>query len=323
MSLFNFGAKSRNSRSKSRRFRARYFQQRVRNARSYHRQPRISPRAQTKISFRKRHLRYAFIFLAVTAILIVCCYYLFFAETFLVKEVVVLQNSQISEKDLESWVLETKNKRVFFFIPKNHILLLDQNSLLKIFSEHTSYISEIKNLKKIYPNKIEVTVEERSPVAVWQSAGNYFFIDKQGFAYEQIPAGYATSSSSYLKIIDTTNTPVVAGDDLNIDKILEFYIFVSENWGKIISSKPQEIQLGGRFGQDIRFVSVDGWVVYFDLNHDPKIQLRNLRLIIDQEVPVDRRTQLAYIDLRLSDKAYFCYKGEPCASIVVTQPIAD
>ena len=317
MGLFSF-KKSWQSRKKSARFRTRYFQQRITQARNYKRPTRIVPKAKTKISLRTQAFKLTFYKIIFLGIVLAIGYFLIISNLFLVTEVNVLGNEQVQSDKIESWVEDAGESRVWKLVPRNHILLLSEKRLYSILSEKTPYIFDVTRVSRKGINKIEITVEERVPLAIWKTGEKFFYIDKLGIAYEQVVSGYATSTENYIQIEDITETPIIVGEDLKILQVIEFFNKAFLNWDKNITPGIDYIKIPGRFGQEIQFFSKEGWAVIFDISTEAYKQVQSLRLILDQEIPPDRRKEVAYIDLRLPNKAYYCFQGEPC-SVIQTQ----
>ncbi|MFC1629892.1 hypothetical protein ACFL11_01590, partial [Patescibacteria group bacterium] len=53
--------------------------------------------------------------------------------------------------------------------------------------------------------------------------------------------------------------------------------------------------------------TLEGWEAYFDLKGDINWQLTELKLLIEEKIPPDKRGDLEYIDLRFT-KIYYKYR---------------
>ena len=295
------------------RYKTKYFQARIRQARGFKRVPRLAPKAAARISFKPTSLASLVLRFLFFAIILAAGYFLVISDYFLVESVVVLGNIQVDETAVKEWILEERDSRYFFLVPKNHQLIISRSRLTKSLQAKSPYISTVSSIKRKWPNGLEVTLEERVPVAIWQSGGDYFYIDLESVIYEQLPASYATSTENYFRIVDTTNTPRQTGDTLGISSTLTFLNLVSKNWQTRLSTRLTHAQVTGKLAEDVSASSAQGWTVYFDLKSDVERQLKSLVLILNQEIPEDREGDLAYIDLRLPTAAYYCYLDEPCA----------
>jgi len=50
--------------------------------------------------------------------------------------------------------------------------------------------------------------------------------------------------------------------------------------------------------------TAEGWEIYFDLSSDVNFALTKLGLLLEKEIPLEKRGDLSYIDLRFS-KVYY------------------
>lgn len=297
------------------RFRQHRFQQRIKNARAFHRDAHISPGAQLEYSRAGLGLFGKFVIVLITVLLVIAAYFLTISDYFLVREVQVSGSEQINSDTVSRWMNEAEKKRVLGLIPSNNWLLLTRSNIENILLPKSSRILEISLSKRIWPNKLEITIKDRTPDMIWQSNTEYFYLSADSIAFEQISPDYATSTAQFLIITDITQQPVKEGDNLDASGILNFIHLARNEWSSHITSAIKEIRIPGRSSPDIYFASQNGWVVMFDLKSDPIKQIQNLQSLLTQEIPPEKEKNLSYIDLRLSNAAYYCYLDEPCAAV--------
>ncbi|MCL5435753.1 MAG: FtsQ-type POTRA domain-containing protein [Patescibacteria group bacterium] len=300
----------------TRRFQQNRFQARIREARAYHRLPKILPQAKTDIKLRQYSWRWKLILVAVVLALFGAMYFIIFSDFFLVKTAQVVGNRQITAETINEWLGEAGQQKYWNILPKNNWWTLNTANLKRILDLKTTRILKLSS-RRIWPNQIKITLEERMPVAIWQTRGAFFYLSQDSVLLEQLPPGYATSTESFLSIIDLSNKPAAVGDQLPTQKLMDFLKALKEAWNRQTSSELAGLKLPGRASADVIAESSAGWVAYLDLNTDPAAQARSLGLILSREIPADRVKSLAYIDLRLSTTAYYCYINEPCSALTI------
>jgi len=312
--MFGFKFKSKGT-SLGRRFSQTNFQNRIRKARSYSRAPKILPVATTGVKLKNfsRSVNYAGIALLLTAA--VAVYVLGFSKYFLVTDVKVAGLEQIQPDDIAKWIRQAETVKLFWFVPANHLFVLSRDRVEEIIRSHTSKILRVKNSSRFWPNGIRIEIEERKPAGIWQSGQDYFYFSQDNVIMEQLPPGYATSTSSFIRFVDSTSSPVELGKKLGAVKILDFVQSISGPWQKVIGGRIVEARFLGESALELSVVSSDNWIALFDLSSNPDRQIRSLQLILDKEVTREKLKDLAYVDLRLSATAYYCFKGEPCSSV--------
>ena len=302
--------------SASQRFRQTQFQHRIREARGYRRAPRITPVAKTTLKVAP--FRYGTI-LGVAAILTLLAstvYLISFSDFFLVTTVSVSGNNQIASNAIESAIRDLRSDRLFGIIPRSHMLLMSQTRLAPYLANKFPKLIGLQKVVRIWPRSLELTIEERRPVAIWQSQDKFFLLGHDGIIADQLPPGYATSTRTYLRIEDLTGSTVESGQRIASATILKFISLLQTEWDSKIGTLVESVRVEGPGSGDASVATQAGWTALFDLTTNPAQQLGNLSLILRAEIPDQKKNQLRYIDVRLASVAYYCYREEPCDAIV-------
>lgn len=287
------------TRNRRDRFATPRFQEKLVRAREYQRNA-----AKSKAGF--------WFFVSIAGLLVLTAgYFLTLSPTFLVKSA-VLRGGGLSPEQIEEAILRLNYERVFF-VPKNHLILLSRSRMEEFFRQEFPQVRGITFYRRAFPDQIELEIEIRKPSFVWQSGQDFFLLDQEAVAFQKI-AGYAPAAYSETLIIDSTVSPVRIGVGLDIPAVLTFTEEASKIWPrKIAQTSLAGYKLAGVKSLDIAAATAVGFEVYFDLNRRADIQLDNLALLLNREINPETLSGLAYIDLRLPDIAYYCYKDAPCA----------
>ena len=102
-------------------------------------------------------------------IIVAAIVFVLVSGTFDVAEIVVENNQIISAEKMISFSGIQKGTNIFAVSKKN----------VKNRLKELSYINDVK-IRRIWPNQIELEVEERTVDFALQLAGSYVYIDKQG-----------------------------------------------------------------------------------------------------------------------------------------------
>lgn len=230
----------------------------------------------------------------------------------MVREVAVSSEGPSSEQ-VSDVLKKMSQERIGYVIPGNHMAVLNRSRMLAALQKELPQVRQIKSFKRIYPNKLELVLEERQPFYVWQSGEEFFLLDQDGVIFRELTS-YSPQTFSQILITDTSETEVQTGQELEIKKILAFVEEIKNNWALYI---PQtsfvSFSISGIKSQDILARTATGYQVYFDMDRKAVKQLSNLKLILDGEINPETYSGLSYIDLRLATIAYYCYQDAPCA----------
>lgn len=147
-----------------------------------------------KLSKRTSEKKNPFAKIMITIVIIlVAVVFVLVSGTFDVAEIVVENNQAISAEKIISFSGLQKGTNIFAVSKKN----------VKNRLKELSYINDVK-IRRIWPNKIELEVEERTVDFALQLANSYVYIDKQGYVLEvstqslQVPViiGFTTDLSN-------------------------------------------------------------------------------------------------------------------------------
>jgi len=259
--------------------------------------------------------RFFWITLLIIIFLGIAFYFAIFSKVFQIKEIIITGNKKIQAQDLENLIREKINQRLLFFSTKSIFLINSEkivNSILEKFPQ-----AEETALKRKLPATLIFEIQERTPVAIWCQARlsfpseNFggqgekcFFVDKFGIIFETGPENY----DLVIKFQDETKDGYL-GEQIvkeeQIRSILEIQERLKTNL-KIIT-KEFIIQNANR----INVKTIEGWEIYFDLREDIDWQLTKLRLVLEKEIPAEKREKLEYIDLRFGNFAPYKYRTPP------------
>ncbi len=151
----------------------------------------------------------------------------------IIEQIIIANNIIISENKLIEKVSFLYGTNIFF---------LKTNRLKKELNE-IDLIESFK-IKKIYPNKIKITINEKKPIVVLQNKREKKFYTTSGDVIDFF----------YSKEFD--NLPIVFGDKINFEKFFKklkntnfptneikvYYLFDSKRWD-LVTTKNQTIKL--------------------------------------------------------------------------------
>ncbi len=262
-----------------------------------------SLRKPYRIRKQKSILRNRFLWITLLLLILVggTFYLVCFANFFQIKKIEISGQQKVSEEELKNLVGGEIEQKLFLF-PTKSIFLINTNKIDQLILERFSQISQ-SDLKKKLPDGLFLEIEERQPwAALILNETDFYYCDENGIVFEkiwEIPYKFLTVKSllSYPeiklggKVMEKDLIEKIGGvnaklkDNLKID-IEEFII-----------PSPERLNVK----------TSEGWEIYFDPEGDLNWQVIELSLVLEKEIPSEKRGDLEYIDLRFS-KVYFKYK---------------
>ncbi len=214
-------------------------------------------------------------------------YFFILSPIFRIKEVSISGNPVFYEK-------------IKKMINGKNIFLVDFETIKKETLGKFPKIAQI-NLKRRLPDKIIGQIEERQPVAIFNQGEEFFFLDKEGVIFENVSdkLGLIVTKPSLIEfkmIGERVLEENIMSSIIEIDSKLKDNLEISIKEASVISEDRLNIK------------TVEGWEVYFNPKNDLSWQLTKLKAVLDKEIPIEKRKNLEYIDLRFGNLAPYKYR---------------
>jgi len=234
------------------------------------------------------------IFVVIVGIFYLIC----FSPFFQIKEIKISGNQKVPTGDLEN-IIQNQIVRNLFFSQTKSIFLVNLNIIKTATLEKFPQLAKI-NLKRSFPDTMLIEIEERKPIAIFCQEEQYFFIDGEGIIFEEV----SEADPQWLQIKNltlTTNSKL--GEEAikkeKLSQVLEIESKVKGNLKILEVSIISEERLNAK--------TSEGWEIYFNLESDLNWQLTKLGAVLEKEIPLEKRENLEYIDLRFGNLAPFKY----------------
>ena len=219
-------------------------------------------------------------------------YFFFLSSVFEIKEIKISGNRKISTQEIRDIIEEKINKKKFLFISKN-FFLTDFDDAKQIIEEFPAAGGVI--LKRKFPNKVIIDIEERTPVGIWcQSDDNCYYIDKEGVIFEK--------TKYKRELVINSEKEIIFGQKIIKEESLKDILEI-HNELKDIELDVQDFNI---LDQGEKLVAdIDKWEIYFNLLENVSDQLFNLKLLLKEKIPPEQRENLEYIDLRFGSRIFY------------------
>jgi cell division septal protein FtsQ len=228
-------------------------------------------------------------------------WFLFFSPVWMVKNISINATDTIKDEIKNIVSDQMKEKKILIFQPQKNLLFFNKENLYKTLKNKYRF-QQIKVGKK-WPDKLEITVTEKTLACVWSEANHYYYVDADGYVMGEV---------NPLDIQEKT-CPLIANE--SYDSINDSRIGVNPSIIGFATRIFQELP-GKSLGIEIdRFITdqdmdtlklqtSDGQKISFDVKGDADKQLEKLATLKTQKLKDDFKNK-KMIDLRFGDKVYY------------------
>ena len=269
-----------------------------------------------RIKRKKPILKSQFLWFAIFIFIIISLfvYFLFFSDFFQIKNIIIGGNQKVSREKILSIIREEVARKNIFF-PANNILIADLNEVENNILENFSQIAAVE-INRELPETLRLTITDRKGVvnfcidyeldkgealSIYQEC---FLMDKNGIIFEKSLADNVQFPN--LKSFDLGGRPVLGQKIMEADllsKVLEICLGL-EN----LKIPIKEILIVSN--ERINVTVPNGWDMYFNSKKDLIWQLTKLEAVLEKYIPLSKRKDLEYIELRFGNLAPFKYIEE-------------
>lgn len=242
--------------------------------------------------------RFFWIAILVLIFLALLSYFLFFSETFQIRKIIITGEKKVAKKDIKILIEKNLEKKILFYKTKS-IFLVNVSRIREEVLKNFVQIAEVE-IKRGFPNTLNIVVIERLAVAVWCQEENCFLLDNEGVIFEE-----NTSEGTLVKISDKENQNMFSLGEQVIEKgYLENILKIQRRRGEINI----EIKEFAILNERLNVETSGGWLVFFNPEGNIEWQLTKLKAVLEEEIPSERRNDLEYIDLRFGNFAPYKYR---------------
>jgi cell division septal protein FtsQ len=252
---------------------------------------------------RKKWWKNKFLWEALAILLVfgIAFYTLLLHPALQIHEVRVEGVEKVNARDVQQYI-SSHLQRAIAFISTRSILLVQPKKIAEGLVRDFPQIATV-HVKRILPDTVEAIVKERKAVGIWcENTEDCFFLDNEGIIFERASL---EDKNRFLLIRDRRGQAQLSlGESVILQDLLQ-QIFA-------IASELRNIQLEAREAivvsqERITIKTGEGWEIYFAFPSDIPWQITRLKLLLEKEIPAEKRPHLEYIDLRFR-KVYFKYQ---------------
>lgn len=245
--------------------------------------------------------------IALTAIL-ASGYGLFFSDFFEVKDITMSGNSLVKSAEAENFLFSKISQARIYPLVKGDMLLTSAEFLERSLREKFNIIKNIR-IKKSFPDKLEVSLEEKNINAIWCRV-SCFWLDNEGAVFEPFKEKEKDKFGikNYLMILDNENSPLKEGDKITDKNFLDFAEIVRQALKEEIGLDFDNIKTPGVVTDEIWIQTRENWQIFFNVEGNAEDEVRLLKQILKEKITPEEKKNLEYIDLRIKGKVFYRIK---------------
>lgn len=254
-----------------------------------------------RLKRKKSIFRNRFFWLGTLAVLILSFifYFLFFSKIFQVKKIIIAGQEKVSSDDLKLLAESKLESKILFFSTKS-IFLVNLDIIKKDILNNFPQIAEVE-IHRQFPDGINISAAERQGLAILCRETDCFLLDKEGVIFDPVRnmISNGVEEASLIKIIDHRNIDHFVLAERVIEKellsqIFEIQLKLQENLKILITEASIMSE------ERLNLKTQEGWEIYFNLKGDLDWQITELSLVLEKQIPPEKRGNLEYIDLRFT-----------------------
>lgn len=235
-------------------------------------------------------------------------YIFFFSSFILIERVQIVGTNELSGETVERFAEDQLVGKYWKIFPKRGFVLVRLKDLETRLREEYPLLATVL-VERIFPNSLRVSVTERKKIIIWKSLNVSYLVDAEGITHDSTKAFSPENETYLLTLTDTSGKSVTAREKVFDPEYGTFLIDMSQAF-------PEQLGLGletqytivSRFADELRAKTDEGWDVYFSTTIPVETSLGTLSLLFEKELSKEKRANLAYIDLRAENRAYYTFR---------------
>lgn len=221
-------------------------------------------------------------------------YGLFFSGVFTINQIEITGNKTIPEAD----ITDQLNKSLSSGLAGHNILFVNSSAIAKSLETANDHFSKV-TVSRHFLHKLKVTVVERQPALLWQSANIIYVLSSDGRAVgqtsEQKPNGL-------ILVHDNANLPVKLGD---VIVPVQFISFANQAAGELKAKGFEVVEMSVPVTTNELYVRVKGdYTIKFNTDRPIGEQVSDLTAVIGS-LKAQHKIPHDYIDLRVAGRAFY------------------
>lgn len=238
----------------------------------------------------------------------VSIYMLSFSPYLEVETVAVEGNRDIPSEEIIAKVDEVTGGKYFGYLSKRNIFFVSKKQINEKLKNDFSRL-EVSAIEKKFPKAVLIKVKERQPEMAWCSSGVCYVVDKEGLVYAGANAtDEELEKSRFLIIIDDNAQPVEIRKTTVSPEFIQYMkqidAILIDGLGLSIEGNYHTPAISSQEVM-VKIKEGEGWILKMSSLISPEDTKKIIETVFDKELPVEKRNNLDYLDLRVKGKVYY------------------
>ncbi|NTW27057.1 MAG: FtsQ-type POTRA domain-containing protein [Candidatus Moranbacteria bacterium] len=248
-------------------------------------------------------------YLLLVSFVAVFTYMLFFSQYLKVGNIEIVGTLELSSQEMKQGMEDSMQGKYFGIIPKNNFLFFSQKNVEKLLTDNYKKIRTVTVTKK-FPDTINIVIDERKALLVWCAREECYLLDEQGFAYSVADFSSPELMQNHLlQINDASGREVSIGSKIIEPAYEQYVLSIKDELAKIGFNVTDQYWTPSRMAEEINVKTDQDLEFYFSTQFELKSALDTLNIILKKEIPKEKEAEIAYIDLRNENKAFYRFKN--------------
>ena len=236
-------------------------------------------------------------------------YILLFSPFMTIEEISIKGEENLKKDEILVVVKESLAGKYLNVWQKNNFILASKGRIKNDLQGRFRRIEDVEVVKN-FPNKLSIVIKEVKASLILCSGDPCWVIDEKGRAFARADFSSNEFGERNLIVLRNSNAKNIAQEDVLVEEDLKNFIL--ETTHRLESEL--SIRIKGEYSTpamisgDLRAETSEGWKIFFNKNLGSKKTLEMLKAILENNIDQEKRANLEYIDLRVSNKAYYKLK---------------
>lgn len=250
-------------------------------------------------------------------------YALFFSPFHRVDTIEIQGARDISSERIRQFVEQELSGKYGGIFPKDDFFLIRSNRIGAHLSEAFPKIANV-TVETRFPRSVRVVLSEQDHLFLWCSGGPCFLLSPDGMPHDARFAEQEENRPFVRFLIDESARSVEWGKPVFPAEDMAAFFFIDQAFRGDLSLDPSPISMTpSRISREARFETGEGWSVLVSFAVPPEQTIATLRLLLAKELPVEKRMNLRYVDLRTENRVFYAWKNEPAPVVAASEPVVS